>query len=169
VNILEVIYTRRSIRSFKKQRLDDDILKLILKAGFQAPSAMNLQPWHFVVVRNEEMLKKIAEKHHYADMLPNTAFCIVVCGDKKIQKKLGFLIEDCSAAIENMLLAAHGLGFGAVWLSMYPIKSRYKPIAKMLNIPSKVIPVGMVALGVKAEEKPFENRYKEEKVHYEKW
>jgi nitroreductase len=115
------------------------------------------------------MLENISKKHPYAKMLPNAGCCIIVCGDKNKQQKTGFLIEDCSAAIENMLLAAHGLGLGAVWLSLYPISSRSKPIGKLLNIPENIIPVGMIAVGYKAEEKTASDRYCEEKLHFDQW
>lgn len=169
MDVLEAIYTRRSIRKYTDRKIDEETLRSILRAGFYAPSARNLQPWHFIVVRDKEMLVNISNKHPYAKMLPGAACCIVVCGDKTIQDKTGFLVEDCSAAIENMLLAIHGLGLGGVWLSLYPISSRSKPIGQLLNIPENIVPVGMIALGYKGEERTTNERYNEDKVHFEKW
>ena len=169
MEIFEAIFTRRSIRKYTGKVINDVDLKCILKSGFYAPSAKNIQPWHFIVVKEPKLLEKISQIHPYAKMLPSAGCCIVVCGDKTKQRKTGFLIEDCSASIENMLLAAHGLGLGAVWLSLYPIYSRYKPIGKLLNVPATIIPVGMIALGYKAEDKSIEDRYSEEKLHFEKW
>lgn len=169
MDIFEAILTRRSIRKFTGKVINDDDLKCILKSGFYAPSAKNFQPWHFIIVKETELLEEISQRHPYAKMVPNAGCCIVVCGDKMKQTKTGFLIEDCSASIENMLLAAHGLGLGAVWLSLYPINSRSKPISKLLNIPATIIPVGMIAVGYKAEEKTIDDRYSEEKLHFEKW
>ncbi|MDA3901285.1 MAG: nitroreductase family protein [Spirochaetes bacterium] len=169
MDILEAILTRRSIRKFTGEVLNDDDLKTILKAGFYAPSAKNFQPWHFVIVKNSKTLEDISQIHPYAKMVPSAGCCIVVCGDKNDQNEEGFLIEDCSAAIENMLLAAHGIGLGAVWLSMYPISSRSEPIAELLSIPKNLITVGMIAVGYKSEEKTTDDRYKLEKIHFEKW
>ncbi len=169
MDVLEAIYTRRSIRKYTDKDIDEDTLRSILRAGFYAPSATNQRPWHFVIIKDKEMLIKISQKHPYAKMLPGAACCIVVCGDKTKQEKTGFLVEDCSAAIENMLLATHGLGLGAVWLSLYPISSRSKPIGQLLNIPQHIIPVGMIAIGYKAEERTTKERFNEERLHFEKW
>lgn len=169
MDVLDAIYTRRSIRKFTDQDIDKEILRSILRAGFYAPSAKNQQPWHFIIIKSKEMLLNISQKHPYAKMLPNAACCIVVCGDKNKQGQTGFLVEDCSAAIENMLLAAHGLGLGAVWLSLYPISSRSKPIGQLLDIPKNIIPVGMIAVGYKAEERTTKERFNEDRLHFEKW
>ncbi len=169
MDVLKAIFTRRSIRSFTGEAINNDDLNCILKAGFYAPSARNLQPWHFIIVKDKEMLESISQKHPYAKMVPNAGCCIVVCGDKEKQTKTGFLVEDCSAAIENMLLAAHGIGLGGVWLSLYPISTRSKPIGKLLGIPDNIVPVGMIAVGYKAEEKMTEERYDKEKLHFERW
>ncbi|MGE5473867.1 MAG: nitroreductase family protein [Ignavibacteriales bacterium] len=169
MDVLEAIYTRRSIRKFTGEVISDNQLKSILKAGFYAPSANNYQPWHFVIVRNKKMLESMSGIHPYAKMLPNAGCGIIVCGDTTKQAEMGFLIEDCSAAIENMLLAAHGIGLGSVWISLYPITSRYQPIASILNIPENFIPVGMIAVGQKAEVKNTNERYHQDKIHFEQW
>lgn len=169
MDVLDAIFTRRSIRSFTGEPISDADLITIVKAGCQAPSAMNHQPWHFIVARDKETLECIASLHRYAKMLPKAGCGIIVCGDQERQGMTGFLIEDCSAAIENMLLAAHGLGLGAVWCGLYPNTTLTKPIVRQLAIPEGIIPVGMVVVGHKTEDKPSEDRYLAERVHYEHW
>lgn len=169
MDMLEAIFTRRSIRKFTGQPVSEQDLHTILRAGFYAPSASNRQPWHFVVIRDPQTLEAIAQSHPYAKMMPEAGCCIVACGDREKQSKLGFLVEDCSAALQNMLLAAHGLGLGAVWCGLYPIAARAKPIARLIQAPPGVVLVGMIALGHKAEERTTEERYDPVKVHFEKW
>jgi|SRR5690554_7938109 len=166
---LETIFTRRSIRKFKQGFISDKDLKLILKAGFAAPSAHNRMPWEFIVLKDSKVLESIAENHKYAKMLPKTGRGIVVCGDKEKQNALGFLVADCSAAIENMLLAANALGLGAVWCGIYPKKDLVDIIQKTLNLPNNIIPIGLVVLGIKNEEKAAKNIYDENKIHLNKW
>jgi nitroreductase len=115
LNVLAAISTRRSIRAYTDQPITDEQLNTILNAGFCAPSAKNKRPWHFIVVRNKEQLTKLSETNIYSKMLPKCDCCIIVCGDKVLQGIKELLINDCSASTQNILLAAHGLGLGAVW------------------------------------------------------
>lgn len=169
MNVLDAILTRRSIRKFTGESISEESLKLILQAGFQAPSAHNFEPRDYIVVRDKVTLNKISEFHRYAKMLPNAGCGIVVCGDTRKQEEIGFLVEDCSASIQNMLLAAHGLGLGAVWCGLYSRKNLVDSMSEVLNLPNYIIPIGMVVVGIKAEEKKSIDRYKEENVHYDKW
>lgn len=169
MEILEAIFTRRSIRKFTGEQISEEDLKTVIKAGFSAPSAHNSQPWHFVIVRDKATLDNISQVHPYAKMLPQAGCGIIVCGDNKRQETTGFLIEDCSAAIQNILLAAHGLGLGAVWCGLYPIPHLTNSIIKIINLPSEIIPVGLVVIGQKAEEKEGIDRYDASKVHIGKW
>jgi len=169
MDVLEAIFTRRSIRRFTGQPVAEEDLKTILRAGFQAPSAHNYQPWGFVIVRDKNTIESIAQFHPYAKMLPQAGCGIVVCGDKEKQEMTGFLVADCSAAIQNMLLAAHGLGLGAVWCGLYPVSELTKATAKILSLPSSIVPVGMVVVGHKNEQKKPVDRYDESKVHFEQW
>lgn len=169
MNILDAIFTRRSIRRFTGEPIKEEDLKIILKAGFQAPSAMNREPREYVVVRDEEAIEKISSYHPYAKMLPQAGSCIVVCGDRKKQPRDGFLAEDSSASIQNMLLASHGIGLGAVWCGLYPVEELMKPMVEILNLPDNIIPIGIVVVGVKDEEKDSIDRYDESKIHFDKW
>ena len=169
MNVLDAIFTRRSIRKFTGEPIKEEDLKLILKAGFQAPSAHNYEPREYIVIRDKEILNKIADFHQYAKMLPEAGCGIVVCGDTSKQEDIGFLVEDCSASIQNMLLAAHGLGLGAVWCGLYSRQHLVDAMSETLNIPEHIIPIGLVVVGVKAQDRNPKDRYNEEKIHYDKW
>lgn len=169
MEIIEAINTRRSIRRFTGEPVSEADLNLVLTAGFQAPSAHNYQPREFVIVQKEETLAKIAQVHPYAKMLPQAGTGIIVCGDKDKQQKLGFLIADCAATIENILLAAHGIGLGAVWCGLHPVNPLAEAIATICGLPANMVPVGMVVLGHKAETKEPVKRYDPEKIHRETW
>lgn len=170
MNVIEAILTRRSVRKYTGEPLKDDELKLILRAGFYAPSAHNHRPWHFIVIKDRELIEAIVRTHKYAGMLPQAGCAIIVCGDKTLEKMPGFIIEDCSAAMENMLLAAHGLGLGAVWCGLYPVGRITRAMNRLLELPPEIIPVGMAVVGhsdVEAGAAP--ERYDESRVHFEKW
>lgn len=169
MDFLESIFTRRSIRRFTGEIISDENLEKILRAGFQAPSAHNREPREFIVIKDKEKLNKIPEFHPYTKMLPNAGCGIIVCGDIRKQEEEGFLVEDCSASIQNMLLAAHGLGLGAVWCGLYPIEVLVENTNKLFDLPEHIIPVGMVVVGEKAEEKKYIDRYNPDCIHYDKW
>ncbi|MGB9663563.1 MAG: nitroreductase family protein [Ignavibacteria bacterium] len=169
MELWEAILTRRSIRKFTPQPIHQDLIEKILRAGMQAPSARNKQPWHFIVVQNRQMLDKISVIHPYAYMLREAPLGIVVCGDIEIEITIEYIVQDCSAATQNMLLVAHNFGLGAVWLGIYPREPRIKALRELLNIPENVIPISMIAIGYPAEKKLPENRFKPERVHYETW
>jgi nitroreductase len=120
--------------------------------GMAAPSASNKQPWHFVLIRDRNVLDEIPKFHRYAQMLHQADFAIVVCGDLSLQEE-GFLVQDCSAATQNILLAAHSLGLGAVWLGVYPSGYRMGDVRALLGLPENVIPVSIVSAGYPAETK----------------
>lgn len=169
MNVLDAIFTRRSIRKFTGEPVSEQDMQTLLKAGFSAPSAHNYQPWHFVIVRDPAALEKIAAKHPYAKMLPQAGSCIIVCGDEEKQKLKGLLVEDCSAAIQNILLAAHGLGLGAVWCGLYPLPQLTKIVAETIQLPEHIEPIGMVVVGHKSEDREPADRYDQTKIHYDQW
>lgn len=169
MNILDAICTRRSIRSFTGELISEEQLKIILKAGFQAPSAHNRQPREYIIIREEDILEKIPTFHPYTKMLPKAKCGIVVCGNKEKQSEIGFLALDSAASIQNMLLAAHGLGLGGVWCGLYPIPELMEPISELLGLPEHIIPISMVVVGVKSKDSEPINRYNEDNIRYDKW
>ncbi len=167
MNTLEAIFSRRSVRNFKKKAIDKDTLYTLIKSGMQAPSAMNYQPWHFIITTDKAILREIVNFHPYAEMLLEASAAISVCGDLNIEKSEGYNAVNCSAATQNILLAAHELGLGAVWLGIYPRKKRIKELKRVLKIPEHILPISLIAVGYPAVSKSPINRYRESRVHFE--
>ena len=138
---LDVIMTRTSIRSFTGDPVSKENLETILKAGMAAPSAINIQPWRFVVITDKEKIADLFGQARRSEMFTSAGAVIVVCGESD-QK---FWYEDCSAAAENILLAAHALGLGAVWTAGYPAMERIEPLASALGLPENVLPLIVTA------------------------
>ena len=136
-----------------------------------APSAMTKDPWRFVVVREKQTLSKLATLHPGAAMLSAAALAIVVCGDLEVafDRQLSYLLQDCSAATENLLLAAHAQGLGACWVGIHPGEPVIKRVKELLSLPASVVPVAAVSLGQPGEQPPPRTRYKADYVHGEKW
>lgn len=167
MDAMQAILTRQSIRKYTDQKIPDEMVEQLLKAAMRAPSANNFQPWHFVVINERQILDRIPQFHAYSSMLYFASLAIAVCGDSKIQP--GYWVQDCSAATENILLAAHASGLGAVWLGIYPQELRVKGLRELLNLPENIIPLSLVSLGYPAASKPVENRYNATRVHYNQW
>ena len=168
MDALEAIFSRRSIRQFKADPVAPEVVEILLKAGMQAPSANNLQPWHFVVLSRREVLDKIPTIHPYASMLKQAPLAILVCGDRTLQPMDGYWVQDCSAATQNILLAAHALGLGAVWLGVHPREERIRGIRELLLLPDATPPLSLVALGWPDEHKSRADRFTPAKVTYQR-
>lgn len=166
---LEAIESRRSIRRYTDKKVDEEKVQTMLRAAMYAPSARNYQPWHFVVVNDRKMLDEIAEVHPYGEMLHDAALGILICGDINLEPTTEYIGIDCAAATQNLLLAAHDLGLGAVWLGVYPRKERSTAIASLLKLPQNIIPISLVSVGYPAEQKPKPNRFHPERIHYNGW
>jgi len=166
---IENIMTRTSIRAYTDQPVEAEKIETMLKAAMAAPTAVNKQPWHFVVVTNREALDSLAEGGPRKGLTADAPLAIVVCGDStKFFNGPAVWIEDCSAATENLLLAAHALGLGAVWTCAYPALDLSEPIARKLNLPSNLIPMAMVVIGYPAENPEPKDKWKPENVTYVK-
>ncbi|MFX1520568.1 MAG: nitroreductase family protein [Promethearchaeota archaeon] len=166
---MEAILSRRSIRKYTKEPVSDEIVKELLKAAMAAPSAVNQQPWHFIVIKDRQILDEIPKIQPYSRMLRDVSVAVVVCGDLNLEKAKGFWVLDCSAATQNILIAAQAKGLGAVWLGFYPREERTKSLQKLLGIPEHVIPFSVIPIGYPAEQKPPANRYNESRIHYDRW
>ncbi|MDR1856658.1 MAG: nitroreductase family protein [Desulfovibrio sp.] len=169
MDLFEALFTRRSIRKFTSEPVSDADLDKILKAAMLAPSAHNCQTWRFIVVRDAAVKAEIAKRHPYAKMAEQAPVVIVVCGDTTAEKNAGFWVQDCSAAMENLLLAARGLNIGTVWCGLHPIEDRAAIVRELLGIPGHIMPLGLAVLG--HTDQPFfeADRYVASKVHYDKW
>ena len=168
---LAFILGRRSIRVYAPGDVSDETIKTLLEAAMAAPSAVAKDPWRFVVIRDSRMLARIADALPNGKMLATAPVGIVVCGDLDAahDRQLSYLLQDCSAAIENLLLAAHLLGLGACWLGVHPREDRIKNLSLLLGLPPSVIPVSAIAIGQPGEMKDPRTRYNAASVHQEKW
>jgi len=166
---MDVILSRRSIRKYTTEKVPEKLAHEVLKAAMSAPSAGNQQPWHFVVIDKRRILNKIPKFHKYAQMLKEAPLAILVCGDLELEKHKDFWVQDCSAATQNILLAAHARGLGAVWLGIYPREDRVEGARKLLGIPDNVIPFALIPLGYPAESLPTARRFKAQRVHHNEW
>ena len=169
---LEVIMTRTSIRKFTDEKVKPCCVEKMLRAAMAAPTAVNKQPWHFVVVDDKAMLDNLAGKGRGGDMLRNAPLAIVVCGDmtKALEGKAQeFWVQDVSAATENLLLAAHAMGLGAVWTGAYPLDQRFKDIQNVLGMPETIVPLCIVIVGHPAEQPTPKDKWKPENVSYNKF
>jgi len=166
---LQAILTRRSVRDFLSEPIVEDDLQDLLRAGMQAPSARNEQPWHFVVIDNPDLLHAIPDFHPHAQMLKEAPLAILVCSDRKLEAKRASWLQDCSAATQNILLAAHAKGLGAVWLGIFPDSERVFGMQALVELPKDVRPVALVAIGHPASQPDPVDRFKVERVHRNQW
>ena len=168
---LGFIFERRSIRVYAPGEVSKEQVQKLLAAAMAAPSAAAKCPWRFVVMRNRQTLARIAEVLPYGQMLASAALGIAVCGDLESahDRQLSYLLQDCAAAAENLLLAAHILGLGACWLGVHPREERIKSIKEILSLPASVIPVACISIGYPGESKEPHATYEPDLVHSESW
>ena len=168
---IENIMTRTSIRQFKNQPVEQEKIDILLKAAMAAPTAVNLQPWHFIVIDDKATIDLLS-----GNQPTNAPLLIALCGDtdKTMMpdgktKLPDFWVEDVSAATENLLLAAHALGLGAVWTGVYPAMERTAEVANVLNCPNNIVPLAVVRVGYPDESPEPKNKFKEENISYNKF
>lgn len=166
---IKCIMTRRSVRRYTAKKMTDAQLRKVLEAAMNAPSAGNQQAWQFVVVRDRATLERITTVHPYAQMLKDAQAAIVVCGDLPAERHQDYWVQDCAAATQNALLAAHAQGLGAVWLGVFPRAERVKGVQKVLGLPKGIMPLSIVSVGFPGEIVKAVKRFAKAKVHYEKW
>lgn len=166
---IDHILDRRSIRRFTDQKIDEASLETLLRAAMYAPSAVNRQPWHFVVIDRWDMMERIMEIHPHARMLQTASHAVVVCGDLQLQHDDGYWVVDCGAATQNLLLAAQALGLGSCWVGIHPREERRTAFSRLLSLPSHVLPFALVALGYPEEKKLRPERFHPEKVRHNGW
>ena len=165
------ILSRRSIRQYTGEPVSDEAVRALLEAAMAAPSAMATDPWRFLVVRDRSALAALAEVLPHGKMLNEASLAIVVCGEpaRAHRQELSYLLQDCSAAVENLLLAAHLLGLGAVWLGVHPNEDRVSGIRALFGVPPEVLPLAAIAIGQPAEHPAPRTRYNAASVHTERW
>jgi nitroreductase len=169
MNTLDAIRTRRSIRAYTDQPVSAESVETLLRAAMSAPSAGNQQPWHFIVVDDRGVLQEIARIHPYAGMAAQAPVGILVCGDTREEKYPGYWVQDCSAAVQNLLLAAHDVGLGAVWTGVFPRPDRVEAFRKLFRLPDPVHPLAFIVIGYPAEKVEPADRFRESRIHRNVW
>lgn len=167
MNIIETIAARRSIRKFTNAEVSENQINSLLKAGMNAPSARNTQPWHFMVIKDRNTINKMIEICPNGSMMKGADTAILVLGDLNDTDE--YFVIDCSAAVQNILLAAHQEGLGACWIGVYPRQPRIEGLKALFDLPEKIVPHSLIALGHPAETKKSNDNYREDRVHREKW
>lgn len=169
MNVFDAIHTRRSIRKYLPTPVTADLIDTLLKAGMAAPSAGNQQPWHFIVITNRAKLSAIPVFHPYSKMVEQTPVAILVCGAPEGKRYPTFWTQDTSAATQNILLAARGLGLGSVWVGIYPEENRMAGFRTLFNLPEQIIPFSLIPIGWPDGNFSTRETFRPELVHQEAW
>lgn len=170
MDAIEAIYKRRSIRNYLDKPLEKDMLITLLKAAAAAPTAANCQPWEFVVIDDGEKLAELKKELIFARY--NAPAAIVVCGNMKLAFKGAgqeMWVQDCSAAVQNILIAATDMGLGTVWIGVYPLEGHIRSLKRILHMPDYVIPLALIYVGYPAEEKEARTRLNEKRVYWQEY
>jgi len=170
--VLKNIYTRTSVRSYEGREIEKEKVEQLLRAAMSAPTAMNKQPWAFIVVNDRAVLNSLADSLPHAKMAAEAPVAIVVCGDlsKVLEGEAStYWIQDASAATENLLLAAHGLGLGAVWTGVYPNQRRVDAVKAILKLPENIIPLNVIPIGYPKGPQAPKDKWNTDNIHYNKW
>ncbi|MBO4711618.1 nitroreductase family protein [bacterium] len=168
----KTIFNRKSVRNYVETTITPETLEFLVKAGMAAPTAMDRRPWEFIVVNDKNTLKKLNDALPYAKMAEKAGYAIVVAGN--IEKQAGgkdsnFWIMDCSAAAENILLAAESLGLGAVWTAVYPSAERMKPVTEILGLPANIIPLAFIPVGKPTGSDKPKDKFDKTRIHWNHW
>lgn len=170
---LEVIHQRKSVRKYVENKpVSDSLLNIVVRAGMAAPSARNVQPWEFIVITDRNVLDSLSSQLPYGKMLTTAPAAIVVCGnigvyDSEAASK--YWEQDCTAATENILLAIEAIGLGGVWIGTYPDPDRSLWVSSVLELPSNVLPLSVISLGYPTGIEKPKDKYKPEKIHYNRY
>lgn len=170
--VIENIMTRVSVRKFTGDKISNEQIDMLLRAAMAAPSAINKQPWAFIVITDDAILAQLGEALPFSRCNNNPACAIIPCGDmsKTIEGEMGaFWVNDVSAATENLLLTAHAMGLGAVWTGLHPDMNRVAMVQQMIGLPEHIIPLCIVPVGVPAEQPAVKDKYIPENIHYNRW
>lgn len=169
MELFEALYTRRSIRKYQDRPVPREAVQRLIGAAMMAPSAGDARPWHFIVLEGFEAVAKLAQALPHAEMAKAAPLAVLICADPSLEKFPGCWMLDCSAAAQNMLLAAHGLGLGAVWVAIWPFEDFVKGARACFGIPDSIQPLAAIVAGYPAESVPSEDRYDPSRVHSGGW
>ncbi|MGO9111607.1 MAG: nitroreductase family protein [Thermoguttaceae bacterium] len=167
---MDATLTEMSIRGYSDKAVCPEFVRKLLLAAMAASSAGDQRPWHFVVVEDRGTRERMADiLHPFAHVLPQAPLALLVCGDPTLQKHAGFWVQDCAAAVQNILIESRALNLGAVWLRIYPLEGRMQNFSKLLDLPPHVIPFALTPIGYTTERSEPQCRYHESRVHFDRW
>ena len=169
MDALECLHSRRSIRQYTDEDVSAEQVRVLLDAAMIAPSGGNAQPWHFIVVRDKELLQEASRIHPYVGMAAKAPLAVLVCANLDEEKFAGLWVQDCSAATQNLLLAVNALGLGAVWTAVHTFEERVSACKKLFKLPEKIMPFSLLVIGHPKEAPARKSRYDAAKVHEDKW
>ncbi|MCL2143910.1 MAG: nitroreductase family protein [Endomicrobia bacterium] len=165
---MSVLFDRISVRKYAADAVAEEDLNFILKAAMSAPTARDTRCWSFIVIKDKEMHKKIAQIHRAAQMVLDAPLAILAVGDENLAYE-NYLPQDCAAAVQNMLLAATEKGYGSVWCGIYGNKERMESFVKLFDLPDNIRPFALAVIGKPASKPAQKERWYPEKIKYEKW
>lgn len=163
---LETIFSRTSIRTYQDRTVEPQKIELLLRAAMSAPSGKDQRPWEFVVVNERPILDSLAAALPYAKMLAQAPCAVIVCGSPA---RSSYWYLDCSAAAENILLAAHSLGLGGVWTAAYPYAERMEAVRSNLALPEGILPLCVIPIGYPAAVGEPKRKFDAGRIHYNGW
>jgi nitroreductase len=168
MDVLTVIHQRKSVRQFTEQKVEREKLEICVRAGMAAPTAMNRQPWAFIVIDDSEILQQLAQELGGNKILSHAPAAIVVCGnlEKAVQSVPDYWVQDCSAATQNILLAVEGIGLGAVWIGVFPRDERIQAVKNVTRLPKHLVPLNVIAIGYPKGEHTPKDKWKSENVFW---
>lgn len=171
--VMQNILSRKSVRAYTDQPVSRAQIDTLLRAAMAAPTGRDMRPWKFIVIDDKEMLKTLAEQLPYAKMLPEAQAAVLVCGDLSVTddkgNPSGNWMFDCSAATENLLLAAESMGLGAVWTAVYPYNERLRPVTEVMQLPDYIVPLNVIPIGYPKGNPQPKNKYDADNIHYNGW
>lgn len=176
--VISNILTRVSNRRFTDEPVSEEQIETLLRAAMAAPSAMDYDPWHFIVVQDVELKRQLKASLPYVKMMNDASTGIVVCGDITLYEHISkiegedntlYWVQDCSAASQNILLAAHSLGLAAVWTGIFPLKSRIDKLQHLLSLPQHIIPLNLIVIGHPSASAAPKDKWDEQKIHHNKF
>ena len=169
MELFEALFTRRSVRDYTDRPVSEETVEKLLRAAMAAPSAGNQQPWRFIVVRDRGRLQAAAEVERYGGMIAHAQVAVVICADLDLVENEGFWQQDCAAATQNLLLAAHALGLGAVWVGTYPREERVEGLRPIFDLPENLVPFSVVPVGYPATSPAPIDRFNSSRVYIDKY
>lgn len=171
--VMQNILSRKSVRAYTDQPVSRAQIDTLLRAAMAAPTGRDMRPWKFIVIDDKEMLKTLAEQLPYAKMLPEAQAAVLVCGDLSVTddkgNPSGNWMFDCSAATENLLLAAESMGLGAVWTAVYPYDERLRPVTEVMQLPDYIVPLNVIPIGYPKGNPQPKDKYDADNIHYNGW